>query len=243
MAIEIVLTHKLKVKKPVLIEGFPGIGLVGTISSSFLVEKFQLEPLGYIASEKFPPITAVHNYTPLHPARLYQSKKHNLVVLFAEFVIPIKAVHELSRVIMTWAKKNKVKEIISMGGIGIKGDQDEVYGIASTPELSKKLEKIGVKLIKEGATTGVAGVLMSECAVDGYPAVSLLAESKPDVLDPRGAALVLAALAKYTGLKIDVNELISEADSIETKIKDILDNAKTSHEHYQQTSDMGPMYG
>ena len=67
MAIEFHMLAKPKLKSPVLVEGFPGLGLVGTISASYLIEKLKMEPLGYIISEKFPPIAAVHNYRPLHP--------------------------------------------------------------------------------------------------------------------------------------------------------------------------------
>ncbi len=241
--VEIVETGKFDLKNPLLIEGFPGIGLVGTISASYLAEKLGMELMGYLVSDKFPPITAVHNYAPLYPARIYKSKKHNLIVLFSEFVIPISIVHKLAHAIVEWSAKRKIKQIISLGGIGLKGEQETVFGIASQPDLTKMLEKNGVKLIKEGATTGVSGVLLAECAAKNVPAISLLAEAKPNYLDPRGAALVLDAVKKITGLPIDTKELVKEADSIETKIKDIIENAKDAQEHYEKTTQLGPMYG
>lgn len=241
--VEIIETSKFDLKKPTLIEGFPGIGLVGTISASFIAEKLKMEQLGYLVSDKFPPITAVHNYAPLHPARIYKSKKHNLIVLFSEFVIPISIVHKLSHAIVEWSEKRKIKQIISLGGIGLKGEQDTVFGIASNSTLTKTLEKNGVKLIKEGATTGVSGVMLAECAARNIPAISLLAEAKPNYLDPRGAALVLDAVKKIVNLPIDTKELVKEADSIETKIKEIIDNAKDAQQHYEKTSQIGPMYG
>jgi len=243
MSVRIKETAKFDLKSPILIEGFPGVGLVGTISASYLVEKLKMEPLGYIVSEKFPPIAAVHNYRPLHPARIYKSKKHNLVVLFSEFTIPMSVIHHLSFEIIEWAKENKVSQIYSLGGISIEGDQKEVFGIASTPELTKNLESRGIKMIKEGATTGVSGVLLAECASRGFPAASLLAEAKPDFMDPLASAMVLNKLKLLINVDIDTAELINESKTIEGKMKEIMDNAKMAHEHYKRVEGLGPMYG
>jgi uncharacterized protein len=243
MTVKIIETAKFDLKEPILIEGFPGVGLVGTISSSYLVEKLKMEPLGYIISEKFPPIAAVHNYRPLHPARIYKSKKHNVIVLFSEFTIPMSIIHQLTQEIVAWAEGHKVKKIFSLGGISIEGEQNEVYGIASTPELTKQLESKGVKMIKEGATTGVSGVLLAECATKGFPAASLLAEAKPDFMDPLASAMVIDKLKLLIDLEIDTADLINESKTIESKMKDIMDNAKTAHENYKRVEGLGPMYG
>ena len=243
MVVKIKETAKFDLKEPILIEGFPGIGLVGTISASYLVEKLKMDPLGYIMSEKFPPIAAVHNYRPLHPARIYKSKKHNLVVLFSEFTVPMSVIHHLSSEIIEWSGEHKVSRIFSLGGISIEGEQNEVFGIASTPELTKQLESKGVKMIKEGATTGVSGVLLADCASRGFPAASLLAEAKPDFMDPLASAMVLEKLKLLINVDIDTSELINESKTIESKMKDILDNAKMAHDHYKRLEGLGPMYG
>ncbi len=242
MTVRIKETGKFDLKEPILIEGFPGIGLVGTISASYLVEKLKMEPLGYIISEKFPPIAAVHNYRPLHPARIYKSKKHNLIVLFSEFTVPMSVIHHLSTEIIEWAREHKVSQIYSLGGIAIEGEQKEVYGIASTPELAKLMESKGIKMIKEGATTGVSGVLLAECATTGFPAASLLAEAKPEFMDPLASALVLEKLKSIIKLDLDTSELVSESKTIESKMRDIMDNAKLAHDHYKKVEGLGPMY-
>ncbi len=247
MAIEFHLIAKPKLKKPVLVEGFPGLGLVGTISASYLIEKLKMEPLGYITGEQFPPLAAVHNHRPLYPARMYYSQKHDLIVFISEFVIPIGAVNELAEKIHEFAKKHKVKKIISLGGIAIKGEQDEVYAIASLPELGRELEKIkSVKMIKEGATTGVTGVLLAQGAIEKYPVVSLLAESQEGYMDPKAAAMVLEVLRQIIKVELDTESLEHEAKIIDDKVKNVISKAKTAHSEYkkvQNEGSLGPMYG
>jgi len=247
MAIEFHITAKPKLRRPVLVDGFPGLGLVGTISASYLVEKLKMEPLGYITGELFPPLAAVHNHRPLYPARMYYSQKHDLIVFVSEFVVPIAAVNELAEKIYEFARKWRVNRIISLGGITIKGEQDEVYSIASLPELSKELEKIKtVKLIKEGATTGVTGVLLARGAVEKYPVISLLAESQEGYMDPKAAAMVLEVLKGMLKIDIDTSVLENEAKLIDTKVKDMMGKAKAANTEYKKVQDsgsLGPMYG
>lgn len=247
MAIEFHMLASPRLRSPVLIEGFPGLGLVGTISASYLVEKLQMEPLGYITSEQFPPIAAVHAKRPLFPARMYYSAKHNLIVFISEFVIPIGAVNELSDKIYEFALKQKVAKIISLGGIAIKGEQDTVYAISSLPELSAKLEKLPhVELIKEGATTGVTGVLLARGAMEKYPVISLLAESQQGYMDPKAAAMVIEALKELVKVDIDTTTLEHEAKRIDNKVKEIVGKAKSAHSQYRKVENegsLGSMYG
>jgi len=206
-----------------------------------------MEPLGYITGDQFPPLAAVHNYKPLFPARMYHSQKHDLLVFISEFVIPISAVNELAEKIYEFAKKGKVSQIISLGGITIKGEQDTVYSIASLPELREKLEKMKrVQLIKEGATTGVTGVLLAKGAVERYPVVSLLAESQEGYMDPKAAAMVLETLSEMLHIPIDTTALENEAKLIDEKVKHIMSKAKTAHSDYKKVQDeasLGAMYG
>jgi uncharacterized protein len=247
MAIEFHMLANPKLRSPVLIEGFPGLGLVGTISASYLVEKLQMEPLGYITSDQFPPIAAVHGKRPLFPARMYYSAKHNVIVFISEFVIPIGAVNELSDKIYNFARRQKVQRIISLGGIAIKGEQDTVYAISSLPELSAHLERLPhVELIKEGATTGVTGVLLARGAVEKYPVISLLAESQQGYMDPKAAAMVLEALKELVKVDIDTTTLEHEAKRIDNKVKEIVNKAKSAHSQYRKVESegsLGPMYG
>jgi len=242
MAVRIIETEKISMKGPTLVEGFPGLGLVGTIAATYLVDKLKMKQVGYIVSEKFPPIAAIHNNTPLHPARVYASTEHNLLVVLSEFIIPLNAVYDLSETLIDWAMKKKVSRIISLGGIVIQGEQDEVFGIASKEDLVQELGKQGVKMIKEGATTGVNGLLLADCATRGFPAISLLAEAKQNHMDPMGAAMVIEALKKIVRLDIDTKDLVKESKELEAKMKDLIEKASDASKHYKEVEEMGAMY-
>lgn len=241
---EIVLTKKVNLKDYILIEGFPGIGLVGTIAAGYIVEKRNMEPIGYIMSDKFPPMTTIHQGKPYFPARIYRDKKADFCVLFAEFVVPASSVNDLSELILNFAKQKGIKQIVSLAGMSSqKEGTPELYGIASNDEMSNYLKAKKIKMIQEGVTTGVSGVLLAKCAATGFPAFSLLAESKSGYPDPRAAATLLEKLEAVVGLKVDIKALLQEAGVIETKMKKMIDQIKKEGGTYQRaTQEFPSMY-
>jgi len=243
MVLKINILKKVNLKNPVLIEGFPGMGLVGTISASYLVEKLKMDFIGYVSSDRFPPLAAIHDHKPLYPARIYASKKHNMLVLVSEFIVPIRAVYDLSDAIYDFAKKKKVSQIISLGAIVQKGEEGKIFAVASVENLQKKLdEDPKVQLVKEGVTTGVTGVLLARGAIDKFPVVSFLSQANTDFMDPMASVTVLECLKDYLNLKLDMSDLVKDAHNVESKMKNMLQKAKQTSAHYQKTTKEASMH-
>lgn len=245
MKIEIVLNKGVDLRNNVLIEGFPGIGLVGTIAAGYIVEKRGMVPAGYIISDRFPPMTTIHQGRPFFPARIYKDPKADFCVILSEFVVPALTVQELARDLLDFAKKNKIRQIVSLAGMTSTEDIEKpnVYAIVSNNEMERYIKTKNITLIKEGVTTGVSGVLIARCAVDNFPAASILVESKYGYPDPRAAAHLVQELDKVIGLKVDTKDLIKEAGRIEARMKNLLVEMKKHKDTYQQAESELPMFG
>ena len=63
-----------KPKNPTILEGFPGFGLVGTISTEYLIEHLNAEKIGQITIEESPPMVAIHQGKVIDPVGIYYSK-------------------------------------------------------------------------------------------------------------------------------------------------------------------------
>jgi len=239
--VEIKEIEQVKLNKPIIIEGFPGVGMVGTISASYLSENLGMKLIGYLTSNLFPPIAAIHDYRPVSPARIYASEKHNLIVLFSEFVIPSEIVYPLSEKIIEWAKKKNAAAIYSLAGIATENPIDKIFGIASNPAMGEKLKAGGIDLIREGATQGVSGVLIAECASQNFPAANIMVQTNAP-LDPSASAKLLDKLSELIGTKIDTKALSTEGKKIEGKMKEALDKMKKMDTGYQELQ-RSPMYG
>lgn len=238
MHIEYKELKPLSIKGATMLVGFPTSGLVGSIAASYLANRLEMEMVGYFRSEKMPPVTAIHNYKPVPPLRVYKSKRHNLVVVLSEIVTPISLSSEMASQISKIAEKIKSPLLITLGGISLHQDENSVYGISTSEELVASLEKRGqIKRVKEGATTGVAGLLLTP-GMSKSPVLSLLAETLEEQPDPKAAANVLKIVAKILKIKLDTSELEEEAKILSQATKEaVLSSKKTKRKQ------LGQMYG
>ena len=114
-----------KLNKPVFIEGLPGIGNVGKIAVDFLIDELKAKKLFEITSYTFPHSVFVNedNLVELPVVEVFYRQFNNKrdVLLLGGDVQPIDEVssYEFSDKILDLAQKQNVKEIITLGGIGL----------------------------------------------------------------------------------------------------------------------------
>ena len=112
---EIIL--KKKPKNPIIIEGFPGFGLVGTIATEFLIDHLKTEQIGKIMFDESAPIAAIHGGEVIDPLGIFYNNKYNLVILHA--INPANGIEwKVTDALDKIAKQLNAKEIISLEGVG-----------------------------------------------------------------------------------------------------------------------------
>jgi len=212
MRIEFKKLKPMKAKNATVIVGFPTSGLVGSIAASYLTSKLDMDLVGYYTSEKIPPVTAIHDYKPLPPIRVYASEEKHLVVILSEIVVPISISMEMAKHIAEMAEKVNSPMVITLGGISQNEEEHVVYAISTDNRLAEDLVKRKlVKKVKEGATTGVVGLLLFPDIVR-QPVLALLGEAETERPDPGAAVDVLRVLSKIIEVDIDTEELEKEAE-------------------------------
>ncbi|MFA5077010.1 MAG: PAC2 family protein [Candidatus Micrarchaeia archaeon] len=241
MTVDIVKTASFDAKNPLIIVGFPGIGLVGSVATAYFVEKNGFEMVGYISSGDFAPLAAIHNYKPLPPVRIYYSKSLNIMVIMGEIVVPVSVSHDLAHRIMDFASELKATRIISVGGISLRESESAVYLVGNEQSNVNALvsKKVG-RSIKEGATTGVTGTLLAVSGLSGYSMLAVLAEASPDFVDPKAASNALQVLSKIIEVPINTVELEREARTLAQGAKE---SAVKSKALGKKTGPTGGMYG
>ncbi|HLC68207.1 MAG TPA: PAC2 family protein [Candidatus Bilamarchaeaceae archaeon] len=239
-----VTIHKLqqiKLRQPFVILGLPGTGLVGSVAASQLVDALKMPFVGYISSPEFAPLAAIHNYTPLPAARIHVSEKHNLVVVLSEMTIPVNASLALANKIYEFAKSLHASMVICLGGVSLQEEGHAVYAVSSDRKLVKPLvDKKLVKPIREGATSGVSGVLLARGNIEHFPIISILAESSEEYLDPEAASQALKVLSAIIRLKIDTKRLDTEAKEISEQLREKVIKSKLA---IKRATPEGGMYG
>ncbi len=241
--ITINLLGKVNVKKPMVIIGLPGTGLVGSVCAAQLIDTLKLEFVGYLSSAHFAPLAAIHNYLPLPAARIHYSEKYNLVVIISEMSIPNVISQKLCDQLFSFVRSIDASLIISLGGISMKEEKDAMYVVSTEKKIAKNLiSKKLVKPIKEGATTGVSGLLLAKSVIENFPMILILAEAEPDYVDPSAAINALRILTEVINIPINVDTLKQEAMELGLSAKEKLIKSRVPHKKSSEEGS-GSMYG
>jgi len=228
-------------KNAIIVEAFPSRGYVSTLAANHMIRRMGMEQVGWIECDKLDAVAVVHDGRPMHPIRVYH--KDNLIVVFSELIIPFNLVHEFTTALGDWFKALSPKTVILLASLpGIETHQEhEIQSVSTDREMAKKLEKLGIKEMKEGVLTGMSSSLMIKCCGIDLPATSLMIETNyiPDVL---ASAALLKILAELLSLDLDVDELIKTGNDIEAKFKVNLEQMKKGQENYKEMHAQLPMY-
>ncbi|NJD98689.1 proteasome assembly chaperone family protein [Thermococcus sp. LS1] len=208
-----------EIKNPILIEGYPGIGLVGHIAANFLAKELGMEMIGYVESPFIPPMALILEGKPNPPLRFYG--KDNIILAVADIYVPPTLVSEIAKELVRYLKDMNAAKVISLGGIGIGffKEKMDVWGVGAREELNKELENLGVKILQYGSIMGMSGKLLWEASREGLDAYVLLGETFGDRPDPRAAANVVEVLKKLTPIEVSTEPLIKEAEMIEEQLR------------------------
>lgn len=238
---EIKLTKEQSLKGYTLLETFPGIGLVGPMAGSYIIEKLSMEYIGHIESDLFPPIAAIHNTLPMFPARIYRNEKYKIILFISEFTISPSAVYQLSNEILAFARKYGIAKIISVEGMPSQKPSEKIYITATDPEVIRSAGKFGIKPIQDGVVAGVSASILIKATEYKIPTIDILVEVNPLIMDPKYAVIAITGLNKILNIDIDLSELDKEAKDVDTKIRELQKKVKDSHDHYASgAQEMGP---
>jgi len=224
---------KVKLKNPILIEGLPGLGMVGRIAVRYLVKSLGAERLAQLHSPHFPYYVLVNkkgNVRLLHGEfHFWRNEKgeHDLILLTGDSQAQkIEGQYEVADVILEFAKKHGVRTIFTVGGFRMETEAaPKVVAAASDSELLEKAVKAGAVASQAGnPVVGTAGLLLGLGRFKKIDALCLLGETRGYLPDPASAKSVLAVLQKLLGIDLDLSGLdkeIAKAERIVAKMRQI----------------------
>jgi hypothetical protein len=227
----IVEEGKIELKSPILIEGLPGLGLVGDLSVRYLVKQLKAECFAKLYSPYFPYYVVVEKDG---SARLLHCKffhwrnekgANDLILLTGDGQAQtIEGQYDLATHILSFAKQHGVKILITVGGYAsgdVKGDRS-VYVIATDNELLKRFRKAGALMSPQGnPVVGVAGLLIALAKRREMRAACLLGETLGHLPDTVAAQKVLTVLIKFLGIDVPLDELREEGDKFADFLEEV----------------------
>ncbi len=232
--------------------GFPSVGLVGGIATAHLVESLHVREVGYVLSPAFPPTTVVRNGVSASPIRVYlgdvvcgvDGECEQLCVVHSDVTPKASLVAPLAYALVAWAKEHGAKQVVCLEGLpnGSRGPEARIAGVGSDGSARDLLGRLGVPALEDGLLTGVGGVVLYAARVVNLPAMCLLAETREDFPDARGAARLLEALRPLLPLlPIDERPLYAKAEAFEIVFREQAERSKRAAGELSRRADM--MFG
>lgn len=209
-----------------LVEGLPGIGLVGKIATDHLVEAFEMDHYASVYCDGIPTVGVYHagDASVQAPVRLYADAERDLLALQSDVPISAESAENFAGCVVGWIARNDVRPIFLSGraageqGAPIDTERDGTPGVRgiATGDAAELLTAAEIEAPPEsGAVSGPTGALLHDAAREGVDGVGLVVESDPNFPDPLAArALLEAGVGPIADLDVAVDVLSDRAADI-----------------------------
>ncbi len=245
---------KTKLDNPILVEGLPGLGLVGKIAIRYLIKQLGAEKFAYLYSPHFPYFVLVSKKGNVRLLRgtfyLWKNKsgKNDLILFTGDSQAQtIEGQYEIADCMLDFAKKHNVVAIVTIGGYRMEAkDKPKVIVAATTQELLNKALQANAILSPSGSPiVGTAGLILGLARFKKISALCLLGETRGYLPDPLAAKSVLEVLQSILNFDVHLaglDEEISKAEKMVTRLRKIEEKRAIQVEETKREEDKKTTY-
>jgi uncharacterized protein (TIGR00162 family) len=245
---------EVELRNPILIEGFPGLGLVGKIALRYLIKRLNAKSFAHLYSPHFPYFVLVNKKGNVRLLRgtFYSWKNQNgpndLILFTGDSQSQtIEGQYEIADRMLDFSQKHSVKTIVTIGGYRMEAkDKPRVFVAATTQDLLEKSVKAGATVSSSGSPiVGTAGLILGLARFKKIDALCLLGETRGYLPDPMAARSVLEVLKAIFTLDIDLtglNEEIAKAETMMTRLQKIEEKRTLQAEETRREEDKKTTY-
>lgn len=245
---------KVEPRNPILIEGLPGLGLVGKIAIRYLIKKLKAQKFAHLYSPHFPYFVLVNKKGNVRLLRgtfyLWENKNgQNDLILFTgdSQSQTIEGQYEIADCMLDFSQKYNIKTIVTIGGYRMETkEKPNVYVAAIDQELLDKALAAGATLSSSGSPiVGTAGLILGLARFKKISALCLLGETRGYLPDPLAASSVLEVLKSTFSFELDLNDLskdIAKAETMVTRLQEIEEKRALQAEETRKEEDKKTTY-
>jgi uncharacterized protein (TIGR00162 family) len=245
---------QIEPNNPVLIEGLPGLGLVGKIALRYLIKQLKAKKIAYLYSPHFPYFVLVNkkgNVRLLRGAFYYYKnpKGPNDIVLFTgdSQSQTIEGQYEIADQILAFSEKHQIKTIATIGGYRMEPkEKPRVFIAATSQEILDKALQAGAILSTSGSPiVGTAGLILGLAKFKKINALCLLGETRGYLPDPLAAKSILEVLKSTFNFDLDLtglNEEITRSETMVARLQQIEEKRALQAEETRKEDDKKTTY-
>jgi uncharacterized protein (TIGR00162 family) len=230
------LKENFELRKPIMIVGLPGVGLVGKLVAEHLIDELKAEKIMEVYSPHFPPQVLVNKDCTVRPVSnmIYHGKANETDILFLvgdHQSTTSQGHYELCTLYLDIAEEFEVPRIYTLGGYptGKLNSDETVLGVANDNGLIEEIKKYGVEFRESepsGGIVGASGLLVAFSRMRGIDAACLMGMTPGYLMDPKSAQFLLKVLCKIFDIEVNTDSLVKKAEEMES----ILEKLKEKEE-------------
>lgn len=244
---------EIQPNNPILIEGLPGLGLVGKIALRYLIKQLKAKKIAYLYSPHFPYFVLVNKKGNVRLLRgafyYYQNPKGNDIILFTgdSQSQTIEGQYEIADRMLDFSEKHGVKTIATIGGYRMESkEKPKVFIAATSQDVLQKAVQSGASISASGSPiVGTAGLILGLAKFKKIDAICLLGETRGYLPDPLAAKSVLEVLKSTFNFDLDLtglNEEIAKAETMVTRLQQIEEKRSVQAEETRKQEDKKTTY-
>ena len=244
----------VELKNPVLIEGLPGLGLVGKIAIRYLIKQLKATKFAYLYSPHFPYFVLVNKKGSVRLLRgaFYYVKNpsdQNDIILFTgdSQSQTIEGQYDIAEKMLIFARKHNVGTIVTIGGYRMESTEKPKVIVAGTNQqiLDQAINGGAVISPSGSPIVGTAGLILGLARFKQINALCLLGETRGYLPDPLSARSVIEVLNNMFNLNVNMaalNEEVTKADDMVTRLQKIEQTRAMQAEETRKEEDKKTTY-
>lgn len=219
-----------------LVEGMPGVGLVGKLATDHLVDALEMTEFASIRGEAIPPVTVFDEADRgvNSPIRLFADPEESVLALRSDVPVHVMDAPRFAEKLTAWAADNEVFPVY-LGGLATERDGDEVptvEGLGVGGGEARLAENEVPPPDSGGMISGPCGALLSEAADVGLDAAGLMVDTDPRFPDPQGAhALIEHGINPLADVDVGTDRLVEEAENIMDQREELAQRIQQADQH------------
>ncbi|MEM2087399.1 MAG: PAC2 family protein [Thermoproteota archaeon] len=212
-------------ERPMILEGLPDTGLVGTISLSHYLAKLGFKRTGYLQTDRFPPMLVIRDGKIGDILEIYY--RDNVYIIRSELPIPQEGAPEMIDEIVNWVKSKNPRLFLSLGGIPNPDRIDivdpKIYAVPTSEEALSIVSKMkDVEILSDGLLFGPKALILRKIELLKINGLGLFVQSYLNYPDPGSAAKVLTILPQIGLEKVEVDSLIASAEEVRMQYRELM---------------------
>jgi len=207
----------LGVDSPFLVEGLPGVGLVGKIAADHLVTQWDVTHVASVHCDGIPDVAvyAEGDYEVRPPLRIYADRDRNLLVLQSDVPVTPTGANGFADCVVEWFDAHDVTPVFLTGLPAEKDGVPAMYGIGVGAGGDSLAANDVDPPSEAGMISGPTGALLAEADEQDLDAIGLVVQANPKFPDPEAARVLLTkGVGPLTGIEVDTEKLVEQAEEI-----------------------------